>query len=158
MAPDLCNGHRFETPEQRAAHGWPADRPDKHVRKKGRGVTTGTGTGHERSPPTEITNDTSQRGTSVGERGCRVASGEGGEQRRHSGKRYVVLLTSGLANRLRTLLGFKLVASLTNGELLVRWEPGVCNCPSPCCLQAVHYVWPITPSSRRSSRVDVCYV
>ena len=126
----LAAPFRFETAEQRAAHGWPAERPEKNVRKKGRGVTdvltvvTKTvDSGVAEAPSTgdvgcaKMCTKNATEGDADGARTCSVM--------RRAGKRYVLLLTSGLANRLRTLLGFKLVATLTHGELLICWKPGV---------------------------------
>jgi hypothetical protein len=99
------NGRRFMTAEQREAQGWPADRPEKVLRQKGRGP------GHE-----ETTTTPSSAAVAIDDESVRIPR-----------RRFVLMLRGGLANRLRTVLGFRLVASLCDAELLVCWKP------SPAC-------------------------
>lgn len=92
------NGRRFMTATQREAQGWPAERPPKVLRQKGRGPNQDDeGNGAASRTVMEIPD----------------------QQRR----RYVLMLRGGLANRLRTVLGFRLVASLSSAELLINWKP-----------------------------------
>lgn len=99
------HGRRFLTPEQRLELGYPAERPPKVHRQRRRGT--------ERSDPDAAVREleTNQEDSAP----CRTL--------------LLVVPQAGLANRLRTILGFQLVRSCTPGAVLKVWWQPTTACP-----------------------------